>query len=138
MREGTGRNDATGGRLEVRLLGEVTVELDGDRLAGFDSPRLQRLLAQLSLDDGGRNRARLAYELWADSTESQARTNLRKLLHDLRRVLPDVERFVEIGNQSVRWRTDAPVSVDVVSFRAALDRGELVEAAHHYGGDLLP
>jgi DNA-binding SARP family transcriptional activator len=122
----------------VRLLGEVTVTLDGERLAGFDSPRLQRLLAQLSLDEGGRGRARLSYELWTDSTESQARANLRKLLHDLRRALPDAERFVEMGYLSVRWRAGAPVSVDLVEVRAALARGDLAAAAHHYGGDLLP
>jgi DNA-binding SARP family transcriptional activator len=133
--------DGRGGaraRLEVRLLGEATVKLDGNRLAGFDSPRLQRLLAQLSLDEGGRDRARLAFELWTDSTESQARANLRKLLHDLRRALPDAERLVEMGHQSIRWRTGAPVSVDLVEVRAALARGDLAGAAQHYGGDLLP
>ncbi|MGH2688402.1 MAG: BTAD domain-containing putative transcriptional regulator, partial [Actinomycetota bacterium] len=133
--------DAIGGatpRLEVRLLGDVTVRLGGERLAGFDSPRLQRLLAQLSLDDGGRDRARLAFELWTDSTESQARANLRKLLHDLRRALPGAERFVEMGHQSIRWRTGAPVSVDLVEVRAAAARGDLAGAAQHYGGDLMP
>ncbi|HVL50246.1 MAG TPA: SARP family transcriptional regulator, partial [Actinomycetota bacterium] len=53
--------------LEVRLLGDVRVERNGERLPGFDSPRLQRLLAYLSLSDG-QNRAHLAFELWPNST----------------------------------------------------------------------
>ena len=88
---GTGKPPA---RLEVRLLGLVEIILDGRRLRAFDSLRLQRFLALIALRGDLQNRSRLAFELWPDSTERQAHTNLRKLLHELRHSLPDVGEFV--------------------------------------------
>ncbi len=125
-------------RLRVRLLGAAEVLLDGHRLPAFDSPRLQRFLALLVLRRQALQRAKTAFELWPDSDESQARTNLRKLLHDLRRSLPDVERFVEIGNDTVRWIPDGGSDVDVLKFRDAIAAGDLELAARTYCGDLLP
>ena len=90
-------------RLEVRLLGAVEVVLDGRRLRAFNSLRLQRFLALIALRRDRQHRSRLAFELWPDSDERQARTNLRKLLHDFRHSLPDVGEFVEIDNEIVRW-----------------------------------
>src|ERR687891_2111511 len=90
-------------RLEVRLLGAVEVILDGCRLGAFNSLRLQRFLALIALRTDLQHRSRLAFELWPDSDERQARTNLRKLLHDFRHSLPDVAEFVEIDNDVVRW-----------------------------------
>lgn len=124
-------------RLDVDLLGGATVKLDGQLLPDFDSPRLQRLLVHLC-SEGGVSRTRLAFDLWPDSTETQARGNLRKLLYDLRRVLPDAESFVEFGPHALRWRLGPTVSVDVVDFNAAWERGDLKAAAAVYGGDLLP
>ena len=90
-------------RLEVRLLGVVEVTLDGQRLRAFDSLRLQRFLALIVLRKEMKHRSRLAFELWPDSNEGQARTNLRKLLHEFRHCLPDHGEFVEIDNETVRW-----------------------------------
>src|SRR5215813_2178382 len=90
-------------RLEVRFLGAVEVILDGVRLAAFNSLRLQRFLALIASRKDLQHRSRLAFELWPDSDEHQARTNLRKLLHDLRHALPDIGEFVQIDNETVRW-----------------------------------
>ncbi|MEX2586773.1 MAG: AAA family ATPase [Actinomycetota bacterium] len=125
------------GRLDVRLLGDVVVKLDGVRIPGFDSPRLQRLLAQLCVE-GGISRTRMAFDLWPDSSEAQARGNLRKLLYDLKRVLPDAVRFAEFGQQALRWRSGANLRVDLVEFRAALRSADPAAAVAAYGGDLLP
>jgi DNA-binding SARP family transcriptional activator len=127
--------DPSGGSLEVKLLGDVGVVLNGQRLPGFDSLRLQRLLAFLSLGDV-HNRAHLAYEMWPDSSETQALGNLRKLLHDLRRELPDADAYLEVTPQSLGWRPTA--KVDVVAFRRSLAAGDLAGATRIYGGDLLP
>jgi DNA-binding SARP family transcriptional activator len=125
--------------LRIRLLGDISMDLAGVPLDGFNSPRLQRLVARLVLGrEAAQSRARIAYELWPDSTESQARTNLRHLLHDLRRTVPELERFVDITNQTLRWRPDAPVLIDVVAFTDAIARSDLDDAVAHYGGDLLP
>jgi DNA-binding SARP family transcriptional activator len=125
-------------RLEVRLLGEVEIILDGQRLHAFNSLRLQRLLAMIALRRGPQHRARLAFELWPDSTERQARTNLRKLLHDFRHSLPDIGEFVAIDNETVRWIPTGPSDVDVLRFHDAIARGDLELAVHLYSGDLLP
>src|SRR5215813_7284633 len=103
-------------RLEVRLLGAVEVILDGRRLGAFNSLRLQRFLALIALRRDLQHRSRLAFELWPDSGEHQARTNLRKLLHDFRHALPDTGEFVEIDNEIVRWIPTGPADVDVLRF----------------------
>src|SRR3990170_5838361 len=125
-------------RLEVRLLGVVEIILDGRRLRAFNSLRLQRFLALLALRGDLQNRSRLAFELWPDSDERQAHTNLRKLVHDLRHSLPDIGEFVEIDNETVRWNPVGPSEVDVLRFRDALAAGDLELAARLYSGDLLP
>ncbi len=125
-------------RLEVRLLGAVEVILDGRRLGAFNSVRLQRFLALITLRRYLQHRSRLAFELWPDSNERQARTNLRKLLHDFRHSLPDIGEFVQVDNEIVQWISKGPSEVDVLRFRAAIAAGDLELAARLYSGDLLP
>src|SRR5918994_2490603 len=125
-------------RLEVRLLGAVEVILDGHRLGAFNNLRLQRFLALITLRRDLQHRSRLAFELWPDSNERQARTNLRKLLHEFRHSLPDIGEFVEIDNEIVRWIPTGPADVNVLRFRDAIAVGDLELAARLYSGDLLP
>ncbi|HET6630673.1 MAG TPA: AAA family ATPase [Woeseiaceae bacterium] len=125
-------------RLQVRLLGAVEIILDGRRLRAFNSLRLQRFLALIALRRDPQHRSRLAFELWPDSDEHQARTNLRKLLHDFRHSLPDIGEFVEIDNEIVRWIPSGPSEVDVLRFRDAVAAGDFELAACLYSGDLLP
>ncbi len=125
-------------RLGVRLLGVVEVILDGRRLRAFNSLRLQRFLALIALRRDPQHRSRLAFQLWPDSAERQARTNLRKLLHDFRHSLPDIGEFVEIDNETVRWIPTGPSEVDVLRFQDAMAAGDLELAARLYSGDLLP
>jgi DNA-binding SARP family transcriptional activator len=134
---GVGREQVPA-RLQVRLLGAVEIILDGRRLHAFDSLRLQRFLALIALRRDSQHRSRLAFELWPDSDERQARTNLRKLLHDFRHSLPDVGEFVEIGNEIVRWIPTGPTEIDVLRFRDAMAAGDFELAARLYSGDLLP
>jgi DNA-binding SARP family transcriptional activator/tetratricopeptide (TPR) repeat protein len=125
--------------LEIRLLGEVVVRIDGEPIEAFAAPRLQRLVAHLALEPGvALSRSRLAFELWPDSTEGQARTNLRKLLHDLRHALPNADRCVDADGPDLRWRPDAPADVDVIAFTDAVARQDFAAADDAYGGDLLP
>jgi DNA-binding SARP family transcriptional activator len=124
-------------RLAVRLLGAVEVILDGRRLRGFHSLRLQRFLALITARSDLQHRSRLAFELWPDSEERQARTNFRKLLHEFRHALPDAGEFVEIDNEVVRWIPTGPSEVDVLRFRDALAAGDLDLAVRLYSGDLL-
>lgn len=125
-------------RLQVRLLGGVQLILDGRRLRAFNSVRLQRFLALIALRRDPQHRSRLAFELWPDSDEHQARTNLRKLLHEFRHSLPDIGEFVEIDNEMVRWIATGPSEVDVLRFQDAVAGGDFELAARLYAGDLLP
>ena len=125
-------------RLEVQFLGAVEIILDGRRLRAFNSLRLQRFLALIALRRDSQHRSRLAFVLWPDSDERQARTNLRKLLHDFRHSLPDIGEFVEIDNETVRWIPTGASTVDVLRFHDALAAGDLELAARLYSGDFLP
>jgi DNA-binding SARP family transcriptional activator len=66
----------------------------------------------------------MAFLLWPDSTEAQARTNLRHLLHNLRRASPELSRHIDVTPQTLRWRPLSPSSVDVARFTAALARSD--------------
>ncbi len=139
--------------LSVSLLGDFQIEHDGAPVGDIDTPRLQALLAYLLLHRGApQSRAHLAFLFWPDTTEAQARTNLRNLLHHLRRTLPDADLYLDARVQTLQWRSDAPLALDVADLNAALARAEqapqisdsaavreaLERAVSLYTGDLLP
>jgi predicted ATPase/DNA-binding SARP family transcriptional activator len=139
-----------GSGLEIRLLGEYQINQNGTTALTAHSERLQSLLAYLLLHrHAPQPRLHLAFLLWPDSSESQARTNLRNLLHQLRRALPNADHLIESDNQSLQWREEAGFSLDVADFQQALARARhaatpdearhaLEEAVAAYKGDLLP
>ncbi len=139
--------------LHIRLLGDFSLHYGETPVTGVHTPRLQSLLAYLLLHrEAPQFRAHLAFQFWPDSTEAQAHSNLRTLLHRLRRALPDANRFLAIDGQALQWRPGAPFSLDVADFEAALTRAEggeqagdevgvreaLKRAIALYEGDLLP
>ena len=133
--------------LRIRLLGELDLRLDASPLPSLESARAESLLAYLLLRrDEPQPRKRLAFLLWPDSTEQQARTNLRHVLHNLRRALPELDRFLEVNARTLQWRPVGPFWLDVTAFQAALARADgeadgsvpaLLEAVELYQGDLL-
>ncbi len=119
----------------------------------MDSPRLQSFFAYLLINrKSPLSRQRLSYLFWPDSSESQARTNLRNLLYRLRESLPDADRFLDVGSKTLWWQPDAPFTIDLDDFEHASAQAEkaqesgepeslrkaLEEAVDCYGGDLLP
>ena len=139
--------------LQIQLLGNFHLVYDGVPVLGVDSPRLQSFLAYLLINrDSPLQRQHLAYLFWPDSTESQARTNLRNLLHRLREVLPEADGFLDVGTKTLWWQPESSYSVDLDDFEAAAAQAEgaqktgdqeslrksLEEAVEAYGGDLLP
>src|SRR5919202_1533088 len=129
--------------LYLRLLGQFEARLDERPLPGFESPRLQSLLARLILHAGvPQSRQQLAYLYWPDSPEQQARTNLRRLVYDLRLALPDADRYLDLAGPALQWRADARYTLDVAQFRDAVERADTPEAIAGavalYRGDLLP
>jgi DNA-binding SARP family transcriptional activator len=132
------RNPAESPALRVRLLGELDLRLGESPLPPLESARAESLLAYLLLHrDAPQPRQRLAFLLWPDSTEPQARTNLRHVLHNLRRALPDPDRFIEVRQRTLQWRAQAPLWLDVAVFEQAVAEGRLEGAVETYTGDLL-
>ena len=107
-------------------------------MPALESARAESLLAYLLIHrDAPQPRQRLAFLLWPDSSEPQARTNLRHVLHNLRRALPEADDHLEVTPRTLQWRPDSPLWLDLHEFEAALDRGELRTAVDLYSGDLL-
>ncbi|HSJ55810.1 MAG TPA: AAA family ATPase, partial [Anaerolineae bacterium] len=122
-------------------------------MTGIDSPRLQSFLAYLLLHRAApQPRSHLSFIFWPDSTESQARTNLRKQLYHLRQVLPDADYFIHADANTIYWQAKERFTLDVAELEHALDEGErakrerdaaarraaLDRAVSLYAGDLLP
>src|SRR3954451_138991 len=83
---------------------------------------MRSLLAFLVLhNDVPQSREHLAYLLWPESGEAQARTNLRQLLHNLRRALPVDCSLLVADNHSVYWKADKSCTIDVMEFEAIVD-----------------
>ena len=127
---------------ELRLLGGFALTGAGGEPTPPIAPRLRLLLASLALSPGeGQGREGLASRLWPESDQEQARTNLRKAWHELRRRLPQAERLVDAAGETLTWRADAPCRVDAVEFRRAAEGRtveELARAAGLYRGEFLP
>lgn len=139
--------------IRVELLGKLRLTYGQQSLPSVSTNRLQSLLAFLVLHgDAPQSREHLASRLWPESNDSQARTNLRQLLHHLRRALPIECSLLVTDNQTVRWRCDSVCSIDVIEFETAVARAAdaerrgdfttareaLEEAARLYHDDLLP
>ena len=138
--------------LSIRLLGGLRVTR-GDDALDLGPQRLRDLITYLALfHNRPTPRAHLAYRLWPMSDEAQARTNLRKALHQLRHALPEATQWLMLDGPTLRWRPGTAVDVDVARFEQATRRAEqaqssddldeerayLEEAARLYHGDLVP
>ncbi|GLV60866.1 SARP family transcriptional regulator [Dictyobacter sp. S3.2.2.5] len=111
------------------------------------------MLAYLVLHhDIPQQRQHLSFLFWPDATESQARNNLRQLLHQLRQAFPPVDHFLSTDMHMLHWHPATPFHLDVAEFEHALmlaeaaaqgdDRQALQATLEHadalYRGELLP
>ena len=134
--------------MRISLFGNLRVSIDGKLLTAINTNRLHSLIAYLILHgDTPQPRERLAFMLWPASSESQARTNLRQLLHHLKRALPAEANFLVTDHFTAHWRQDASQSIDTVEFQKAIadaasdptrEIQALKTAAQLYEDDLLP
>jgi DNA-binding SARP family transcriptional activator/predicted ATPase len=135
--------------LQAKLLGEFSLTCDDHPLTGITTGRSQALLAYLILHHHTpQSRQRIAFHLWTDSTDAQARTNLRKELSHLRRDLPNADRLLLIEAKRLQWLPTEPFTLDVFEFEEAIKaaqtadcdraRSLLEQAIHLYRGNLLP
>jgi DNA-binding SARP family transcriptional activator len=135
-------------RLSVRLLGALQVTLDGTPLTGFESDKERVLLAYLVEESQlPHRREKLAGFLWPERTEAVARSNLRRVLSNLRRLLGDRNLsgppFLLVTEHTVRLNPACDAWVDSLSFAGLLrplrqqPGTQLEDAIRLYQGDFL-
>ena len=132
--------------LQIRLLGQFEVRADGKRIT-IPSRASQSLFAFLVLSAGTKHRREvLAGTYWADTSDENARRNLRQELWRLRKALAGQpisgadpiladELAISFNGDADYWldvrQMDSPVSTDNTL-------GDLVNQLSLYNGELLP
>lgn len=144
-------------QLQMTLLGNPNITLDGQPVTGFISRKAPALLYYLAVTGQPYSRDKLANLLWGEKPDVRARSNLRDVLADLRRRLPsplsadrqtvafnrainyvlDVETFVtHILNAQVMGTTDlTAVTAQQLNEAMTLYRGEFLAGFHVPGED---
>ena len=139
--------------LHIRLLGDFSLMYGDQQVTSLNTTRLHSLLAYLVLHrDVPQQRQHLAFLFWPDATESQARNNLRQLLHQLRQVFPSVEHYLTTDTHMLYWHPVTSFHLDVAEFEQALaladtagrrsdhraQQASLEQADSLFRGELLP
>ena len=134
--------------LIIRLLGAQAV-LDGatGRIRTGSSRTLALLGLLIAHTGRPQDRATIAGQFWPESGDGQALTNLRRELHDLRRILGE-DVSLEITPSQLCWHDQGRHDIDLSTFlrESAATEGAPDEVAvthgsaalEHYGGPLLP
>lgn len=139
--------------LYIQALGSLHVSYNDQTIPHFNTPKLQSVLAYLLLQcQTPQTRYHTAAILWPTSTDSQARTNLRKYIHQLRYAIPNADGFLCINGNTIQWQQDASLIFDVAEFEQTIEMAKqarqnndtqgmqvsLATAVGHYRGDLFP
>jgi len=132
--------------LQVRLLGQLDIRADGQRVV-ISSRAGQSLFAYLLLSAGtAHRRERLAGLLWPDTSDESARKNLRQELWRIRKAIgsqrPSNGEYIQADELTVMFNSASKYWLDV----AQLDRpmaadcalDDLVQQVGLYQGELLP
>jgi len=128
--------------LDVRLLGQFEVLRDGERVT-IPTRNAQALFAYLVINVGKTHRReRLAGLLWPNSSEDNARSNLRHELWRLRKVLQTGgESYFIADDLSISINQHSPFALDVEKLKSVPADGTteaLINALTVYRGELLP
>lgn len=126
--------------MRLYLFGPLRVADDGRPLALAAPPRTAPLLAYLALQSAPRDRRSVAAALWPDTDPDEARANLRRHLHYLRRALPEPggAPWLLADGSRIGLNPEALIWVDVHAFEGAERAGDLSNAAALYTDHLLP
>lgn len=134
-------------RLHIKLFGEFCLTANGVTIPGVNSERLQALLAFILLHrNTPQSRQQVAVNLWPDATDTDAKANLRRRLHELKQLIPAADRWLHTGTKTVQWVQNQDCFLDVAEFEVAIAQSHhstqsqtaLEQAAALYQGDLLP
>lgn len=137
--------------LYIQLFGNIQIYHNANRLLSIRK-RGQALLALLLLERRSlHSREDVAAQLWPETNDAQARSNLRKELMYLRHALPDYQQFLFDSDGYLGWCKDASLSADMIDFECALHNAKMAsdsedetnkritleKAVALYRGDLL-
>src|SRR5947207_2267912 len=118
--------------LQVRLLGGVAAERDGEQLSL--PPPVGRLLAFLALRPGPHDREAVAVQLWPGSVGHAARASLRTAVWALRKAVGDEAL---IASRTALGLRPGAVTVDLADCRHRTAVGDAAAAAVLCRGELL-
>jgi DNA-binding SARP family transcriptional activator len=108
------------GHLSLSFLGPFDVVLDGQPVTGFKSNKVRGLLAYLAVEsERPHHREVLAGLLWPDWPDSEALSNLRYALSNLRRVIGDRSAepcYLLITRDTLQFNTASDYSLDLSAF----------------------
>lgn len=123
--------------LELTLLGETTIQLNGKPATGLPSRKAEAVLLYLSCTQRPYSRELLADFFWDDRSAEQALANLRSLLSGLRR---SFKPYLDITRQTVAFKTDSPHWLDTAEFQRLAQSDEIPDwetAVTLYKADFL-
>src|SRR5690242_3799114 len=129
--------------LQIRLLGQFDVRLDGKRVL-IPSRPAQSLLAYLALTAGTpHRREKLAGILWPDFPDDNARKNLRHELWRIRKSISTQQRtpvdYLLPEEFTIAFNREAEYWLDAAQVeRPELDLQFLISNLSLYQGELLP
>jgi DNA-binding SARP family transcriptional activator len=126
--------------LKVKLFGQFDIQLN-DAPVEVPTRSAQSLLAYLLLNAGiAHRRVKLAGLFWPDTSESNARNNLRHALWRIRKAIGHDHLLTD--NVSVALDTDSDYWLDAAVLETAVDEDgsadELIDVVAVYTGELLP
>ncbi|HTV75210.1 MAG TPA: BTAD domain-containing putative transcriptional regulator [Candidatus Acidoferrales bacterium] len=134
------KSDAAHAVFRIHLFAQTRFVFDGNPFKFSAPPRTLPLLAYLVMHRAAYlTREQIAFALWPDDKEDEAREKLRRHIYHLRRALPRSETpWIVVEDRTVRWNERADAWIDVNAFETCLSAARMDEAAQHYQGDLLP
>ena len=110
-------------RLELHLLGNPAINLDGVPVEGFAIQKARALLVYLAVEERQTHaRESLVGLLWPDVPEAAARTNLRQALANLREAIGDEQAqppYLNTRRESLQFNADSDHWTDVEEFERA-------------------
>ena len=117
--------------MHVRLFGRPRIETNGERIETRLSAQGLLLFTMLvTHPDETRGRDELAYSLWPDTTDAEARAALRRQLYKLQRALPEErEPWIVASTKTVRWNARGRCWTDINEFERNASAPETLEAA---------
>ena len=112
-------------RLDLSLLGEPEMRLDGDIIENLDSEKARALLFYITVEaDRPHRRAELAELFWPNKPEGYGRNSLKQAFAILRRALRDrglEEPLLLTSNRDVHLNADSSYWVDTAEFKNTIE-----------------